>query len=364
MAHKSHISNLFVELDGRMSFEDFMREALYHPRFGYYSSNISTVGRRGDFSTSATINDTLAKAIGKWALQERKATLELGLGNRWHLIEIGAGDGSLARDLLASLPLAHRIPLTYHIVDVSEPLRRKQKKNLPKFKVRWHDSVKDALETCGGRAIIFSNELVDAFPVTSVRWNASSKLWEELYLQDRGNDGLLEEYEPLEETKRAKGSSIFESWGEDHSLTDGQRCEIHWSYKDWQAKWLPSFQKGSLLTIDYGGPLPDIYHRRPAGTVRGYFQGVRLEGHEVYDRFGHQDLTVDVNFTDLMRWGDELGLENVALTKQRDFLKEMLPLVASRHQQQQDPALEFLLSPYGAGNAFNVLHQRRRGDVS
>ncbi len=362
MAHKSHIADLFVELDGRMSFESFMREALYHPRFGYYSSNIVTVGRRGDFSTSATISETLGKAVGKWALQERKETLGTSFGNRWHVIEIGAGDGSLARDFLANLPLVHRIPLTYHIVDVSEPLLRTQRETLPKLQVRWHDSVKDALASCDGRALIFSNELVDAFPATAVRWNASSNAWDELILSDRGNEGLLETYEPLANEKTAPGSSIFDSWdSEDVPLKDGQRCEIHWSYRSWQSEWLPHFKTGSLLTIDYGAPFPQVYHKRPAGTVRGYFQRIRLEGAEVYDRFGHQDLTADVNFTDLERWGTAMGLENVALSSQGKFLQEMLPSIGSPKLQQKDPALEFLLSPYGAGKAFQVLHQRQRG---
>ena len=360
MAHKSHIADLFVELDGRMSFENFMSEALYHPRFGYYSSNIVTVGRRGDFSTSATISDTLGKAVGKWALQERKKTLGSGFGNRWHVIEIGAGDGSLARDFIANLPLVHRVSLTYHIVDTSAPLRKTQRENLPKLKARWHDSVKDALESCDGRAIIFSNELVDAFPATIVRWNSSRRVWEELILRDRGNDGMLEDYEPLSDEKTAHGSSVMEEWNSENvPLKDGQRCEIHWSYRNWQAEWLPHLKTGSVLTIDYGAPFPQIYHKRAAGTVRGYFQGVRLEGAEVYDRFGHQDLTADVNFTDLERWGTAMGLENVGLSSQGAFLRQMLPNLDSQ-LKQMDPALEFLLSPYGAGKAFQVLQQRRQ----
>lgn len=362
MAHKSHLADLFVELDGRMSFESFMREALYHPRYGYYSSNIVTVGRRGDFSTSATISDTMGKAIGKWALRERKATLGLGFGSRWHVIEIGAGDGSLARDFISNLPLAHRLTLTYHIVDVSEPLRKKQREVLPKLQVRWHESVTDALAACGGRAIIFSNELVDAFPATAVRWNASNRSWEELILRDNGNEGLAEDYAPLRNEQHAQGSSIFDQWDDDAvPLTDGQRCEVHWSYRRWQEEWLPQLQAGALLTIDYGAPFPQVYHKRHKGTIRGYFQRVRLEGEEVYDRFGHQDLTSDINFTDLQRWGSAMGLENITLSSQGDFLQEMLPGIGSPMQQQKDPALEFLLSPYGAGKAFQVLQQRRQG---
>ena len=360
MAHQSHIADLFVELEGRMPFERFMQEALYDPRFGYYSRNIVTVGRRGDFSTSATISDTLARAVGKWALRERKQVLETKLGGAWHIIEVGAGDGSLARDLISNLPLIHRLRLHYHLVDTSPPLRRKQRENLPQFRVHWHDSVQEALQACQGKALIFSNELVDAFPATVVRWNASIREWEELILCDCGMDGMNEDYEALSGVRKDQGSSIFGSWDPEVTpLADGQRCEVHWSYRQWQSEWLPEFQLGSILTIDYGAPFPQVYQKRRLGTVRGYFQNVRLEGAEIYDRFGHQDLTADVNFTDLQLWGESAGLETISLTNQRTFLSEMVPKLVDSTHRQRDPALEFLASSHGAGNAFQVLQQRR-----
>ena len=360
MAHQSHLADLFLQLDGLMSFESFMREALYHPRHGYYASHIATVGRRGDFSTSATISDTLAKAIARWAVLERRETLQTRLGQRWHVIEVGAGDGSLARGFLSHLSLFHRLLLTYHIVETSAPLRLKQREKLPRLQVRWHEDMKEALAACRGCALIFSNELVDAFPAMVVGWNESRRAWEEMVLRDRGIGGVSEEFRRLEEERREFESTVFSAWDpEIVPLRDGQRCEIHRSYHHWQAGWLPRFKQGSMLTIDCGGSFPHLYDKRLQGTVRGYFQGVRLEGMEVYDRYGYQDLTADVNFTDLEKWGKGMGLTTVNRSDQRSFLMEMLPGLEDSKAHRQDSALEFLMSPYGAGKAFQVLRQRK-----
>lgn len=359
---QTHLSNLFLELDGVMPFERFMQEALYHPRYGYYGSNVATVGRRGDFSTATTISDVLARAIVRWTNIERKEALRIGLGRRWHVIEVGAGDGSLARDFIGQVSALHRPFLSYHIVEASEPLRKKQREKVPRGKVRWHEDMPSALEACGGRALIFSNELVDAFPPTVVRWNDGRRAWEELRLRDEGLHGVSEEYGSLGRFEATPDtSSVFGAWDPRVlALANEQRCEVHFSYREWLREWIPSLEAGALLTIDYGGPFPELYQKHPRGTIRGYFQQVRLEGMEVYDRFGHQDLTADVNFTDLQQWGESEGLNTVSLIDQRSFLLEMLPALEDPKLQQQDPALEFLMSPYGAGKAFHTLRQRRR----
>src|SRR5690606_20096595 len=67
-------------------------------------------------------------------------------------------------------------------------------------------------------------------------------------------------------------------------------------------EWLPSWKSGRMLTIDYGATAETLYHRRPRGTVRAYLLQQRLEGPAIYENVGRQDLTADVNFTDLQNW--------------------------------------------------------------
>ena len=93
-----------------MSWRDWMEAALYDPDNGYYSKNIRTVGRRGDFSTSATLGPELGTAIAKWIRQEWKSA-----GRRLPVIEVGPGDGSLQRQVLSKLGLTGRAGLRCHL---------------------------------------------------------------------------------------------------------------------------------------------------------------------------------------------------------------------------------------------------------
>jgi len=76
-----------------------------------------------------------------------------------------------------------------------------------------------------------------------------------------------------------------------------------------------------MITIDYGDLMPGLYHRRPAGTLRGYAHHQRLSGQEIYQAPGRLDLTADVNFSDLEKWGEDLGWK----TTRHGTLAEFLP---------------------------------------
>ena len=141
-------------LGGCIPFERWMREALYHREFGYYTANIREFGRRGDFTTWPALDKGLGRAIAGWALQNRPS-------KRWDLIEIGAGSGELAASILKTIGWWNRP--RYHIVEISPRLRQVQQGRLGS-RANWHASVPEALAACGGTALILSNELVDAFP--------------------------------------------------------------------------------------------------------------------------------------------------------------------------------------------------------
>lgn len=330
-------------------FEDFMAAALYDPRFGYYTANIKTVGRSGDFSTTATLHGALGAAVARWARTEAKRhrTAEL--------IEVGGGDGSLAAGVLRALGPLRRWRFRYRIVEVSPILESLQRSKLGGLarRVSWHREIKDALAECCGRAVIFSNELADAFPAARAEWDAGAGAWRELYVRRSHSGALAEECRPLRESVRESGSSALD-W---KSPPDpGQRVEVAAGYRRWLADWVPVFRAGSILTIDYGGEMPDLYHRRPGGTLRAYAHQEAKRGEAIYERPGRQDMTADVNFGDLRAWGNALGLEEVAYATQREFLDQCL---TARQKENPDPALQFLMDGFGAGSAFKVLAQRK-----
>ncbi|MEI8294037.1 MAG: SAM-dependent methyltransferase [bacterium] len=291
------------ELGGSIPFERFMREALYNPTFGYYSARIQTVGLRGDFSTMATLDRSLAAGIARW-IQKKSSR---------NVIEIGAGSGQLARDILRSLGWWKRQSLRYHIVEISAPLREAQRKILKGLGVRWHDTLSSALEAARGEACIFSNELVDAFPCRV--FDLTPEGWHEVHI--RIAEGRVHE---LLKPSSLPDSSVFE-----HEYKQGQRVEVHESYCQWLQDWAPGWKSGAMLTIDYGDTLPALYHRRPAGSLRGYAAHQRLTGAEIYQAPGRCDLTADVNFSDLQRWGWRLGWRVLSHSHLSYFLTPDLP---------------------------------------
>ena len=266
-------------------FEEFMARALHDPVHGYYARRITAVGRCGDFTTAPMLSETPARAIAKWvarALRETRCR---------DLIEIGPGEGTLAAVVLKNLPLGLRWKTRLHLVETSRPLAARQR-DLLGHRATWHLTMGQALAACGGNAVIYSNELVDAFPVR--RFQKTALGWQELAVRI---DALQHAHELLLPPAELPDSSAFLD-----SHPPGQWVEVHESYHRELAAWMPGWHSGRLLTIDYGSEIQDLYHRRPRGTVRGYLHQQRLEGPAIYANPGRQDLTADVNFTDLRNW--------------------------------------------------------------
>jgi SAM-dependent MidA family methyltransferase len=316
------------DLGGCIPFERWMREALYHSEFGYYTANFREFGRRGDFTTWPALNQGLGRAVTAWALENRPT-------GRWNLIEVGAGSGELARLIMTTIGWWDRP--RYHIVEISPRLRQIQQKRLGSNST-WHASVSEALAASGGTALILSNELVDAFPCRV--FNKDPGGWHELALRIEG-ERIVEEWvdRPLPDS-----TAFLHPW------PDRQRVEVQASFRTWLREWLPAWQAGNMLTIDYGDTCPALYFRRPGGTLRAYAHHQRLEGHDVYGGFGLRDLTADVNFSDLQR---ESGFSATTLTTLGEFI--------SKHDPSpiKDCASELFHSPGGAGEVFKALVQTR-----
>jgi SAM-dependent MidA family methyltransferase len=314
---------------GRVRFDRFMEMALYDSTHGYYRNRIEAVGSRGDFATSATLSHSLGRAIARWVRVEAKA-LRLSYPT---IIEVGSGSGHLAHTIRKCFRPWER--LRYYLVEVAKR---------PKQRLKSFESVAESVDAAGGAALVFSNELVDAFPCRRLVRTESG--WDEIWIEIQ--DGRwLERTMPIEE----RPDSILLS----ASFATGQVVEIHESYFYWLKQFYSSLRIGALLTIDYGGSGAEIYRGKLNGTLRAYFRHQRLEGMEIYRRPGQQDLTADVNFEDLRRWGRILGFSEACYLTQRDFIEKWCPEVL----RMNNPATQFLLDPLGAGAAFKVLHQRK-----
>ncbi len=318
------------EVSTPITFEAFMARALHDPQHGYYARRISGVGRGGDFTTAPMLSEAPARAISTWAAMAMKET-----GCR-DLIEIGPGEGTLAAGVLRNLPWHLRWKTRLHLVETSVPLAARQREILGR-RASYHTRIQDALDGCGGKAVIYSNELVDAFPVR--RFQKTPQGWQELAVQF---DERKQAHESLLTPAPLPDSAGFL---DRHLL--GQQIEVHDSYRRFLTDWLPHWKAGRLLTIDYGATAENLYRRQPGGSIRGYLHQQRLDGPAIYENPSRQDLTADVNFTDLMHWSQPWVSEQ-RLTHFGEFL-----------QGQQNVDAERLADPLGAGTAFLVLDQKR-----
>ncbi len=328
------LNSHFAKAGNRLRFDRFMELCLYDEKNGYYAQNITSVGAIGDFSTTPALSSLLADSLSR----------SIADSDLHDVIEIGPGAGHLAAQILSQLRpslLSFRKRIRYHLVERSPPLRHTLQKRLRRS-ARIHPNVKCALEAAGGRAFIISNELVDAFPVRVFR-NSSEEV-QELFLSLK-NGSLTEEWIS---PGLLPDSTQFETF---HDCP--QRIEIHESYRSWMEQWLPFFKKGKWVTIDYGGTTSEIHHRRPHGTLRAYYHHDCLTGPDLYRLPGRQDLTADVNFDDLIYWGEKAGLSTIRLVTQHEYCLTHPENVADTPENQ------FLTDLSGAGSAFKVLEQKR-----
>ena len=280
------------ENGGTIPFDTFMGIALHHPQDGYYTRNVRTIGSRGDFTTAPQLTPALGEAIGQWLQGEA----EQRGWKRFNVIECGPGSSALATAVTKSFGWLGRRKLDLHLVETSEPLRAAQQKRV---RGTWHPTIEEALAACEGRALIYHNEFLDAFPCRLFR--KESEGWSELQL--KAIEGKLQEVF-LPPTRPLPASTVFaREWA------TGQRIEVFASVRDWLRGVASSWKSGAMLVVDYGGATEEIYHRRPAGTLRAYRGQQRLTGDEVYELPGRQDITADVNFDDLAIWGREFGWE-------------------------------------------------------
>ncbi|HEY8416204.1 MAG TPA: SAM-dependent methyltransferase, partial [Thermaerobacter sp.] len=281
------------------------------------------------------------------------------------ILEIGAGGGHLARDLLVAAREDGCGPdgLEYVIVDESRRLQQRQRELIaaawPDAPVRWVPRVEQA----GPVHVVLMNELMSAFPVHRLLRDEAGE-WRELYVTLR--DGRFTYQEgPVSEPRALR---ILRE--EQITPPPGHIVDVNVGAGDMlRAIAGVLAQRAFVVTIDYGGPASEVYRPgRPQGSLRGYYRQQRLD--DPFARPGEQDITADLDFTYLQRLGRTLGLRDLGLLPQGAFLLnlgiEEEALALARRARQGDLAADLelqrvyaLYAPEGLGEAFWVLVQAR-----
>lgn len=351
---------------GAISFARFVEVALYCPVYGYYDRETDTIGRCGDFFTSVSVGSLFGEMLA-WQLAEWSAGREMGQGTPLKWIEAGAHDGRLAGDILGWLrgrrpELFERVG--YCIVEPSEVRRRRQEKTLAEFteKVTWVKNVSDLAAGDGVHGFIFSNELLDAFPVHRLGWDAPARAWFEWGVSFEGGRFVWKRMVQEQSCGAAVQLHVAPELAE--VLPDGFSTEISPAATQWWSEAAGVLRRGKLLTFDYGLTAEEfLAPHRSEGTLRGYHQHHLVT--DVLANTGGQDLTAHVNFSAIEAAGATGGLKTEVLDSQEKFLTQIAGRIwaapdsfgpwTPAHTRQ----FQTLTHPEHLGRKFRVLIQSR-----
>ena len=348
----------------RITFAEYMDLILYHQHYGYYNSGVVSIGAKGDFFTSSSLGQDFGELL---AVQFQEMWQNLGCPAPFYLVEMGAGNGELAQDILGYIQEHTNDKfikaLKYIIIERSSTLAKVQQELLTScscFDITWKtwsDLVDHSVEGC-----FFSNELVDAFPVHLLTKNQGQL--QEVYLSLE-QDRLTETIHPVSTEKLIEyfdlvGINLLEA-----QYPQDYRTEVNLNALDWLATVAAKLKRGYVLTVDYGYTA-DRYYRptRSQGTLQCYYQHRRH--HNPYVNLGYQDITAHVDFTALQRQGELCNLKTLGFTQQGLFLMalglgdRLNELSSGKYDISQifkrRDALHQLIDPTGLGG-FGVLIQ-------
>lgn len=300
-----------IRRSGPVSFEHYMRMALYEPGLGYYVNGLHKFGASGDFVTAPEQGKLFAGALARQVDEIARS-----LTGDYLIMEPGAGSGALARDLLSTL--SHR-PQRYLILETSAALRAVQRETLSELpdevlqRIEWIDAPPD--QPFDG--VIIANEVADALPVA---------------VFSIGKDGLQERCVRVhgdrlgwvDQTPRPRLAGAFADLQErlGKQLAVGYSSEICLDLPAWLETISRPLRTGTVLLIDYGYPRSEYYlPERSAGTLVCHY---RHRAH--FDPFvwpGLTDLSAFVDFSAVADAGARCGLELAGFTTQADFMVAM-----------------------------------------
>ncbi len=355
---------IFKEIDkaGPMPFVRFMELALYCPDLGFYERFPHRIGRRGDFYTSVSVGPLLRRMLAfhfsRWLGELESA------GGRWQLVEAGAHDGQLAVDILTWLK--EHAPGTFDRLDylILEPSGRReswQRARLSElgFGGRWIRSWSD-LPAGSLRGVVFSNELLDAFPARRYGWDAQARRWFEYGVDLRQGQLVWCRLPPTVDGESGSPPAVPAPIRS--MLPDGFVVECVPEARRWWRQAAAALGGGCLMTIDYGfDRAVALDPTRPQGTLRAYREH-RLVSDLLADP-GEQDLTGHVDFAALREVGEASGLRTETLVTQGRFLTGVMEQIVrlrapgfdwSRAARSQ---FQTLTHPEHLGDRFKVLIQ-------
>ncbi len=355
LAHSEVLAELIRreihDAGGHLDFARFMQLALYAPGLGYYSAGLTKFGACGDFVTAPELGALFARCLAHQCVP-----LMQELGNA-DVLEVGAGSGALAADLLRELECLEQLPRTYYILELSADLRQRQAQRLAQqvphlaARVQWLDT----LPSPGFRGIVVANEVLDAMPVQRfcIKDGAFQRMdvaWE--------NGGFVWRSVPAEVAL----SRVLAARLDLATVPDGYISEINLQAEAWLRSMAAVLEHGVILLVDYGYGRAEYFHsQRSAGTLLCHYR------HRAHDNplvlVGLQDITSHVEFTAMAEAATDAGLTLLGYTSQAAFLAANGITQLAETPQDPDPRRQIALMqeikkltlPQEMGELFKVM---------
>jgi SAM-dependent MidA family methyltransferase len=344
---EAQIREAIARAGGWLPFERFMALALYAPGAGYYSAGSVKLGAAGDFVTAPELTPLFARCLARQVAQ----FIRHGVPD---VLEVGAGSGALAADLLEALAALDALPQRYLVLEVSAELRERQRalvsRRVPGWaaRVEWLEALPEGLS-----AVVLANEVLDAMPTRVVRRRHG--LIEEIGVSiDAASRRFTRACRPAAGELLAAAEAL--------ALPEDYETEVNLAARAFVASVAGALERGALIAIDYGFPAAEYYHpQRMRGTLMCHY---RHHAHD--DPFvlvGLQDITAHVDFSAIAEAGHGAGLAVLGYTSQAQFLvncgvTEILATSRPEDVRTYAPLAahaQKLLSPAEMGELFKVM---------
>jgi len=368
LAHSAKLCELIrhdiAAQGGWIPFSRFMELALYAPGLGYYTAGSRKFGLDGDFVTAPELSTLFGRTLARQLVDVIKSSAP-------HILELGAGSGKLALDILSELEKRNALPVSYSILEVSADLRERQQSllqvKLPHLasRIHWLDALPDKIS-----GAVIGNEVLDALPVHLLYWKAAStrhtpssrnilKAEKGRNVHERGvalNGTHFVWQDRVAETPALLEISKY------LNVPDEYLSEVSLAARGLVASLCERMDIGALIFIDYGFGTGEYYHpHRTRGTLMCHY---RHHAHD--DPFylpGLQDITAHVDFSSVAESAIDHGAHFLGYTTQAHFLfnngvTELLGEISPEDVRTYAPLssqLQKLTSPAEMGELFKVI---------
>ena len=334
----------FFSKSNSLPVDEFFLKVLYDKKYGYYATK-KPFGAKGDYITAPKVSVLFCEIIAIWLVSTWE---KFGKPKHFNIIELGPGDGTLAKNLLRTFkkfPKFNNSKKLY-LYEISDFLKKKQKENIKNDNVKWIKNFDDIKK---GPVIFFGNEFFDAIPIKQYK-TFQNFLYEKYFNLDK-NFQIKENFKKItkKEFKRIKNFNSFQN------LKFIEYPKLGFKELKKVIKKI-LFLKGGILLIDYG-----YLKSHNEDTLQSVFKHKK---NNILNNLGKADVTSHVNFTLLNEFFLKNNLKVKKIMTQKEFLEKMgivqrakvlSQKMKFREQSDLYLRLKRLLSPSLMGSLFKVI---------